>query len=126
MYRISKEEYARKYTDSHVELDAKSLIDATEKSVVREDDGSLTIIGKKQIERMNWEEKSDKLKNFLLDTVAVRSNEAMEVTYDKLLSLACKHTIPQKVEQKVDMNVNSFKSLWDTVEAEDADVLDEE
>lgn len=128
---MSKEEFKNKYTDTHTALECSDLVRSGDGSLVKHkekgivtNNGSTYIIGKRGIEAQAMAKRQEALQHMLLDATACRAEEALEIPYDKLVSLTIK-AMPQRVDQKVDMSVNSFASLWDTVDAETVDSYEE-
>jgi hypothetical protein len=100
---MSKEEFTRKWKDTHTNLKLGDYVSGRGSVIKREpSDRGITkggdIPGKRMIEAKAIKTREDKLKDLVLDASLVRAEETLTMDYDKLLALAVK-MMPQKVEQ---------------------------
>jgi hypothetical protein len=135
---MSKEQFKKKWEDSHTELTASELLQAGRQ-------GNLARVGKKELARIDSakrlaeqagiEKRAENLSNFLLDATAIRSEEILnkeELPIDKLLNLTIK-TIPQQGKIEHTGNVEfTFADMvkrasieLEKVETIDVEIVDE-
>lgn len=123
-YIMNKEEFTRRYKDTHTEL---QLLEASREttSLVKvhpEDKGiasNYKIPGKALIESLAMEKRAEGLSHCLLDAISARVEDLMDIPMEKLVSLGIK-TLPQKVDQKIDGNFTLINMIQKahTVDAE--------
>lgn len=128
---MSKEEFKRKYEDTHKGLHAVDVLINGKKQVIKypEDKNAKNVKRlKTNIERKAFEERAKDLQNFVFDTVAVRASDVLDskqLPMKDLLKSAIS-MIPKQLN--VEQNINhTFASLWDDVDiTEDGEKENEE
>jgi len=139
MRQLSKEQFKRKWVDTHTELSALDLLEQGRKGsllVKHNEDKSIKmrgkIPGKNIIEKKSIENQEKNLKEFILDASMVRSSEILDMDYAKLLSIAVK-LVPTQVENRGTVNftfgdmvrkANISLEKVDTIE--DGELVDEQ
>ena len=115
------EQYDRKYTDTHTELEGVELLIAGSKGhTIEPGDKNAKDVSKhkRQYEADGFKKRAENLQHMVLDTVEVRSKDMLDkkqLPMKDLLKIAT-GLIPKKVEVKAE--VHTFSSLWDTVDVE--------
>lgn len=123
---MDREQFKRKYEDTHVELAVNGPL-SSNGSLIRNSPGDRNARAvkkyKKGIELECMNKKKEALQNFMLDTVAVRAEDMLDrkqLPMKDLLKVAVS-ALPHKVE--VEANVtNSFLDLYNTIETESTKV----
>lgn len=109
MDKMSKEQFKKKWLDTHTELTMLDKLEASRQSLVKNSPGDKNIktrgkiAGKNLIEKKCKEDRDNQLKEMLLDAVSVNAEKLVEAkNFDeahKLTKLAIS-MIPQKIQSK--------------------------
>lgn len=129
---MTKEQFKRKYEDTHTEIKCMSDLEAgrANSSLIKKSPGDKNIKtrgkipGKKLIERRAIEQRSDDFKHYILDAVSVRKQEILDkkdVPMVQLLQIVSRN-LPQKIESK---NEHTF-TFADMVKRASAEIIDVE
>jgi len=134
MHRMNKEEFNRKYMDTHTELSALDRLEQGRKgSVVKHSPGDKNIYsrgkipGKNVIENKCFEKRAEDTKHYLLDALEVRSLDILDkeqMPIDKLVNSVIK-TLPQKQEVKLEGEF-TFASMLEIAKKQQTAVEDGE
>ena len=128
----NEEEFLRKYTDTHTEL--QMIEQMTKKgnkgSVISKHPSDYNVknnkyeVAKKKIEKKAMTERADDYRNFVLDATSVRAKDILTMNAKDLFYLAAK-VLPQQLESKVE-NTFTFaefaKNSYENANAETIDV----
>jgi len=110
MQGMSKEQFHRKWADTHTELSALDRLEGGRQSLIKDSPGDKNIYtkgkipGKNVIEKKAFEERAENFKHYVMDAVCVRSKDILDkeqMPIDKLLNTVVK-TLPQRQELKVE------------------------
>ena len=104
---MTPEEFTKRYTDTHMELQIADLTYG--QSLIKKHPGDKNITihgkipGKALIEAKAMEDRAEGLSHCLMDAVSARIPHLLEIPMDKLVALAIK-SAPQKIDQKIEGN----------------------
>jgi hypothetical protein len=113
MQRLDKDQFRRKYLDTHKELAIIEQL-SNNGSLIKshpEDKGITTtkIAGKSLIEKQAKEERYGEFEEYLLDALSVRADEILQLKFDKLLDLITRNK-PQQIQSEVN-NTFTFTDM---------------
>jgi len=125
--RMDREEFKRKYLDTHTEIQALSKLGNPNNIKHPSDLNAANVKNlKKPYEVRGFKIRAANLKHFMHDAIEVRADDILDkkqMPMKDLLKIAVS-TMPKEV--KIEATVNTFSSLWDTVDidSEDGEIVE--
>jgi len=127
MSPMTREQFKRKYVDTHTEIKAMSLLEKKGNNVIEPSDKNAKRYGllKRPIEKKCAAIRAENLNDYIYDGVEVRSPEILDknqLPFRDLLKIAVS-IAPKNIN--INANVtNTFADLWETVDIEGKESID--
>ena len=124
MQPLSKEQFKRKYLQGHKQLAIEAQLNGG--SLIKHSPGDRNISkqkkipGKNVIEQVEYEKRADEFKHYLMDAVAVKGSDILDMDLKDILNLVVK-TLPTKTENKTE---HTFTFADMVVKAQKVDTID--